>query len=337
MNSFITVRSIDVGFGDVKHVVDHRDGEPIECGSFPSMVARPAIQDLSGGSISARDTVVVTVKDTPYEVGPDVHLALGTHTARIVHKNFTAQPEYLALLRGALHYMATPQIDLLVVGLPVSDLATKTALIKNRLQGRHPTVGAESVNVGKVLVLAQPVGGLIDFSLSRGDYGQLRDSMNLVVDPGFFTFDWVLARGIQPIPARSGSYPGGVHAVLRLLAQVLSEELRVDLSDYTQLNQGLRSGFLRLFGREFPLADYLPAVQPVIEEAINALVNSVGPGYDIDHIVLVGGGASLFRSAIERRFPSHRVRVSDDSVYANVRGFQLAGEEIAQRKRIAVT
>ncbi len=334
MNS--VVRSVDVGFGDVKFVVSSNTGQPLGCRSFPSLVAHPAPQDLSGGSIAARDTVIVHVKGIPYETGPDVELSIGTHSARILHKDFTAQREYLALLRAALHYMATPTIDLLVVGLPVSLMSTKATFLKNKLEGLHPTVGGETVYVDKVLVLAQPIGGLIDFALTHGDYSQLRSATNLVIDPGFFTIDWVLSRGIQPIPARCGSFPGGMHAVLRRFAQVLSEAYQIDLDDYTVLDRGLRTGTLRVFGEELALADYLPAIRPVTDEAVNVLVNSVGDGRDVDNIVLVGGGAPFFRSAIERRFPSHRVHIVADAAFANVRGFQRAGEEMLRRNQIAV-
>lgn len=334
MNSI--VRSIDVGYGAVKFVVSSDIGQPLGCRSFPSLVAHPAHHDLSGGVIAERDTLIVDVEGVPYEVGPQVELALGAQTVRILNKDYTSQREYLALLYGALQYMHTPEIDCLVVGVPVSLLATKATVLKLTLEGLHKTSGSRSVYVNRVLVLAQPIGGLIDFASSSGDYEELRCTNNLIVDPGFYTLDWVVSRGIQPIPARCGSFPGGMHAVVQRLAQTLSAAFQTDFDDYTTLDRGLREGMLRLFGKDFALADYLPAIQPAVDAALNAMANSVGDGRDIDNILLVGGGATFFRSAIERRFPSHRIQIAPEPAFANVRGFQRAGEEMLRRNGAAL-
>ena len=46
-----------------------------------------------------------------------------------------------------------------------------------------------------------------------------------------------------------------------------------------------------------------------------------------DNIVLVGGGAHLFKRAVRRAFPRHTIFEVKEPIYANVRGFQLAGQE----------
>lgn len=74
------------------------------------------------------------------------------------------------------------------------------------------------------------------------------------------------------------------------------------------------------------LAQHWPGAQPRIREAVNAIANSVGEAMDVENIILVGGGANLFQSALQERFPTARVVVTPEPVFANVRGFQLAGE-----------
>ena len=49
--------------------------------------------------------------------------------------------------------------------------------------------------------------------------------------------------------------------------------------------------------------------------------------YDVQHIVLVGGGAPFYRKAINRHFKAHTIHEVPDPLYANVRGFQLLGEQ----------
>jgi plasmid segregation protein ParM len=188
-----------------------------------------------------------------------------------------------------------------------------------------------------VLVLAQPLGGLIDHALSSGSYGRLRETRNLVIDPGYFTVDWILAQGIQQIGERCGSFPGGTSAVLRQLAESLGKEQRLELDDPLVLDRALRTGRLTLYGREIPVARHLAEARCVADEAATAVANSVGDGRDIDAIVLVGGGAELFRPALGRRFPRHPVHVVPDPVFANVRGFQRAGGELIRRRQVEVT
>jgi plasmid segregation protein ParM len=331
-----TVRSIDVGYGNTKYVCTRPKGGEIACRLFPSLVSLSFGHDLSDGVIAKRDTVVVEVDGNPYEVGPDVELALRTHTARVLHRDFVGTPEYLALLRGALSYMQVSRIDLLVVGLPVSWLNTKSSELKARLTGDHPMREGSVVKVEKVLVLAQPLGGFIDHALSSGMYGQLRETRNLVIDPGFFTVDWILAKGIQPISERCGSFPGGTSAVLRKLAESIGKEQQLELDDPLVLDRALRTGRLTLYGRELPVARHLAAARLVADEAATAVANSVGDGRDIDAIVLVGGGAEFFRPALGRRFPRHLVYVVPDPVFANVRGFQRAGGELIRRRQVEV-
>lgn len=331
------VRAVDVGFGNTKYVVSSKSPRDIECALFPSLAPLASTFDLSGGVIGKRDSVIISVGDDRYEVGPDAALVLGTHAARVLNKDFCEGPEYLALLRGALSYISAPQIDLLVVGLPVSLLNSKGARLKQILETRHRLCNDEEANVSKVLVLAQPLGGLINYSLTQGIYDRIRQQRNLVIDVGFFTVDWIVARGIQPAPRRCGSFAGGIHAVLRRLAHVISEDRDIDFDDLTNLDEGLQKGVFNVSGRPIDLEHYLPAAKSVIQEAVNALVNSVGDGRDIDNIVLVGGGGQIFHDAIAARFPSHLVRIVSDPVFSNVRGFQLAGEELLRRSQAEVT
>ena len=60
------------------------------------------------------------------------------------------------------------------------------------------------------------------------------------------------------------------------------------------------------------------------------MLHYVGDASDIKNIILVGGGAFFFRKAIKEAFPKHRIHELKDALYANVKGFQLAGVEFAK-------
>ena len=49
----------------------------------------------------------------------------------------------------------------------------------------------------------------------------------------------------------------------------------------------------------------------------------------LQNIILVGGGAFLFKKAVKAAFPKHRIHEVKEPLFANVRGFQLAGQNYA--------
>ena len=53
---------------------------------------------------------------------------------------------------------------------------------------------------------------------------------------------------------------------------------------------------------------------------------------ELEHIILVGGGAYLYTKAVRRRFPKHNITEVADPMYANVRGFQLLGEQYVRER-----
>lgn len=331
-----TIRAVDVGYGNTKYSLSHsREGE-IPCGVFASIVAPAMDGDLSDGAIARRNTAVIHINGCDYEVGPDAELVTGAHAARVLHSEFLGTSEYIALLRGALRYMELETIDLLVVGLPVSYISNKAAALRSLAEGTHVLSPTHSVHVVKALVLAQPLGGLAYHAMTRGLYGRFLQTRNLIVDPGYYTVDWLTTKGLQPLPKRCGSFAGGVHAVTRAVARAVANEERIPLDELPLLDAALRDGYLTLFGRRTPLQPrHLEMARSVTEEAAHAIANSVGAGRDIEAILLVGGGANLYREALAQRFARHSVQIVREPVLANVRGFQLIGEEVTRRRQAA--
>lgn len=127
-----------------------------------------------------------------------------------------------------------------------------------------------------------------------------------------------------------------MQAVARAVARAVADEERIPLDKLPLLDAALRYGYLTLFGRRTPLqARHLETARSVTEEAAHAIANSVGAGRDIEAILLVGGGANLYREALAQRFPRHSVQIVREPLLANVRGFQLIGKEVARRRQAA--
>jgi plasmid segregation protein ParM len=198
------VRAIDVGYGNTKYVVSAERGQ-VKCAHFPSIAPVASGRDLAAALGRKRKTVEIPSGGLTYEIGPDAGLADDVFSTRNMDNDYLLSPEYLALARGAMHYMRVERIDLLVVGLPVSIFALKKAALEKRLTGSHD-VGGKRIVVKKVRVLAQPHGALMNFALGDADqFAEVKAQRHLIIDPGARTFDWLVGLGLKTIEKRSGA------------------------------------------------------------------------------------------------------------------------------------
>jgi plasmid segregation protein ParM len=69
----------------------------------------------------------------------------------------------------------------------------------------------------------------------------------------------------------------------------------------------------------------------VVEDCINRMVDGLRDAHEIiDLMVLVGGHPERYRDVLTKRFPAIPVFIMPESMSANVRGFQMIGEAIAE-------
>lgn len=327
------VRAIDVGYGNTKHTMFHTPGQDIACATFPSIAPHASAgPDLSGGVFQRRNTFIVEVGNVRYEVGKDARLAQDASYGRILDPAYSLTDTYLALVRGAIAYMGVPHIDLLVLGLPVNTFEQHQESLAARVRGEHPVPDADGnvrkVAVREVKVLPQPIGGFFDHSIRHQLYGRMKSQMNLLIDPGYYTLDWVVAQGVKMLNSRSGAHSGGMSAVLAAMAEAIGRKIGTQLNDVSVIDDALRTGTNpRFFGREFVLDEYLEIGKAKARQFVAVLANKVGNAVDIDNIILVGGGGEFFKDVIQEKFPNHQIVIAEDPVFANVRGFQFAGEQ----------
>jgi plasmid segregation protein ParM len=354
------VRAIDVGYGNVKFSFNHLDAfSKVECEIFPSRSPVAGDKSLSAGLVQGRDTVIINVRGTDYEVGKGVAKAQGTFDeSSVLDRVFCLSDSYLARLRGALYYMMgadkktnAPYINgghiaLLVVGLPVSTFRNKELPVKLKevLTGPHELPDGRSVIVDNVLVMPQPLGAFFEYAFENGMFETMSEQKNLIIDPGFFTFDWLLSDGLTIIDKRSDSVNRGMSAVIKEIVEAAKKKYKWDAETgmlMRMLDDHFRDGFeagkpFVVYQDQIDVKGLLIAGKSVINEAVSALVNNVGDGADIQNIILAGGGAQLYHTAIQEKFPRHKILVMGNPVYSNVRGFQLAGEQrVIQRLRNA--
>jgi len=224
------VRAADIGFWNVKYI-SNVVGNEIRCGNFAS-VAYPYMRNPSSQpGYERRKTIAIPINGLFYEVGPEVELAADTFRATQMHDRYTETPEYIALLRGALALMKQPAIDLLVVGLPVAALSTKKAALEKVVIGTHDIGNGKSVVVRKALAIAQPQGALVDFAVQHGKIATIEREQSLIIDPGSRTFDWLVARGMRLVQAKSHSVNRGVFDILQAIAVEIGHDIGTPYND----------------------------------------------------------------------------------------------------------
>ncbi|GBG14336.1 plasmid segregation protein ParM [Novimethylophilus kurashikiensis] len=325
----LVVRALDLGSGFVKLSKKTENG--LEFMSFPSLAPRHTGRDLSMSLLGKRDTVVVTVEGTQYEVGPDSGDLDTNDATRNLNDQYIYTDQYKACFYGALHYMGESTIDLLVVGLPLTTLH-RAADLKAMMEGTHVINEDETVTVKQALVLAQPMGGL-HYCLSLEDtvpeFEFLRDETNLIIDPGYLTFDFLVTNGEKINDPRSSAHPGGVSKVLRAIAESISNKFGMKYDNLTAIDRAIERRRIKISGQVEDMLEHIRNARAAIEGSVNYLRNIAGDGSDIDNIILMGGGEKIFSKTILNYYKDHKIYVLPDAQLANVKGFQAAGEKFA--------
>ena len=329
----LIVRAVDVGFGNTKFVTGIGGGRAsdIRCASFPSR-AYPSPRDPSKALGSeGRKTFAIPIGGLYYEVGPDVMLAADAFRATEIHGDYIGTPQYMALVRGALRMMKVDTIDLLVVGLPVAVFAAKKAALEKLMTGRHDVGAGKSVVVHKALAMAQPNGALIDYATQHDKVEAMEHEQSLVIDPGSRTFDWLVARGMKLSYKQSYSVDRGVSNILQLIADDISQEIGQPYTNLDSIDWALRNGkTLTVYQRQYNPARMRPMVEIIAKDAVAAMMRRIGGAFDVQHVILVGGGAFLFKKAVKQAFSTHQILEMKEPMFANVRGYQIAGTNYAQ-------
>ncbi|MCI0150940.1 MULTISPECIES: PRTRC system protein D [Paraburkholderia] len=330
-----SVFAVDVGYGNTKYAYRAASGT-IAADMFPSLAPLSASRSLSGygdSVLASRKVATIVIDEIEYEVGPDVALtAAYGNTGRALSNDFVLSDNYAALLAGAMHFAGVTHIERLVLGLPVHNMQKYSDALKQRFTG-DLEFGVARVRVDKVVVIPQPLGSLVSASSNRQkEFG--RDSAHLVIDVGYFTTDWVYANGFTMDDKRSGGMPGGASQIYQRIAGLLARDQDEQVDDLERIDKALRERKpFFYYGSDIDLDPYLEKSQPLIAGVVKEMQNNVGQLTNVRSIILSGGGAALYASAIRKAFPRVTLEVIDAPCLANAKGFLVVGEAGLARER----
>lgn len=339
------VRAIDVGYFNVKFThgrTKKEDGSTtIATDLFPALapVVSAEALGLAEGQKKTAGTVV-QVEGVHYYVGKDVDIYARGVEPREVNEDYCTTAKYLALLRGALFSMAREEnlppggtlvIEFLVVGLPLNTYARHKAKLTEVTKKQHSFTGPEGkpwvVEVGEVLVLTQPQGALYDAGFNnRGNL----DGLTLVLDVGGGTLDYLVGSPKKVIYARSGAYPRAMLACAHAVLDEINPAWKDNLGVVEKIDSAIRDGkeSITLQGEVFMMADYLPKVHAVLDEAVSKMMATVGNTADLEQVLCTGGGGKTLFEYLRVKWPDRAklLKLNSEPVFANVRGFQIRGE-----------
>lgn len=251
--------------------------------------------------------------------------------SRSLHADYTTSPSYEALFHAGLLLSEMDRVDVLVTGLPVSqylDEARRSALA-DQMRGAHQLTPKRAVTVEKVKVIPQPIGGLLDY-IDQEDV-DIEDARVLVVDPGFFSVDWVVVAHKDLHRQSSGTSLNASSVILEEASRRIAKDHGATVNTET-LENAVRAGksAVLVLGQRVEIAPYIEqatkAVGPVVVEAIQKSLRTETRSPDL--IVLVGGGADFFRESLKAAFPRLEVAIPKESVFSNARGFWIMGQAL---------
>ena len=344
------VLAVDVGFGNVKAAWGRPDStQPKAFQSWREICFKAVAHPVSvhdTGTMEGTDRVVVDVGNEAFYVGPEATFGGGV---RALHEDYISTPEYEALLAGAWSYMFKdtgllyPEVDLLVLGLPVSRFSsTRKRLIDIGSRTRRVPVPynmrersqKEYVDVkpARVIVLPQPYGGLRLASEDEKNYDLFdEDAVSLVIDPGYNTFDWFVARSMKPQLDLCGSFQGGVSQLLKKVSAAISADHGVESPNFGDVEHCLVAGTMNLGHKRLNMEPYRAMASREARAAVAEFLQRFDPSKNrVARIYICGGGAKFYSEALRERLAGYKIELMDDYVMANVRGFWLQGADELQ-------
>lgn len=344
----VNVRAVDVGYFSVKFTLGRKliNGDTfINTGIFPSLAPRLASgTTMESATNSKTDGCVVSLQGAKYFVGRDSVLFASGREPREVLPDYSSTDKYRALMLGALNYMAIDAgakshfvIRHLVLGLPLNTFNAQHAALTKMATGVHEIPdpkqpdGVRRITVERVNVIVQPIGAITNYGARMP--GETKDGWSLVIDSGGGTLDWYAARAMQPNWQRSGSYPKSMLACCYAVFDRIDPTWRDKFDIIERIDRAIRTGepSFKSAGTTYKMADYASDIEAVVKESVDKMMSALDSLDIYDRILFTGGGANLFLQNMTLRYPNLKkvMFLEEDSVFANVKGFQLIGEMLS--------
>lgn len=323
---------LDIGYSNLKlafgKVSDDGLAKPAVTRVLPAGAGRLSDLPLRMGKADGdTDALVVNVNGEKWAAGVD-QARLET-SVRELHADYPASDAYRALFHAALLMGEHDTVDQLITGLPVSQFLDKDlrARLSDRLTGQHQVTAGRAITVKNTLVVPQPFGAYLDLLNTVEDAAELEESRIMVIDPGFFSVDWIAIEEGEIRKASSGTSKRAMSVLIETVNSLIQED-HGGSAGIERLEQAVRQGktSVPVFGTPVELAPYMDkAAQRVAVEALKEMKQQLRANdRAVDVVLIVGGGAKAYEAAARDLFPKSRPVLPQEPVLANARGFWSA-------------
>ena len=322
----------DCGYSNCKLVFGAGDENVLRC-VFPSGVAdKSELQKIvyQNNADCEFKPMEITVNGRQF-VAAVSHNVAGVR--RILNDRYTETDEYYALFLTALRKMydsGVRIVDNLVTGLP-TNLSTDEAVcdqVRELMTGTHDVGGDEPIKVNNVMVVSQPLGGFSDYVWEKQLDSFAGDGTFLLVDCGYFSFDWLLVKAGAVVFKGSDTNKDASSRVLEETSNLLQSRINLP-AEVERIEKAIRSGSREVyiggdihnFSEELAAASY-----KVFTSAFRDMQNKVRDHAKlIDKVILCGGGAHFpgMREAALDEYDERLVDSVTNPVLSNALGFYL--------------
>lgn len=317
---------LDIGYSNLKIVMGEAGGKAKEL-LLPG--AAGPLEKMSSRLMSNEsDTVIkVSVDGKDWVAGVQANQLEGWE--RVLDEDFPWTDNYKALYYAALLKTGREKIDRVVTGLPVDQHVNveRREKLAERLKGKHMVAPNKWVEVADVKIVPQPIGALMhQISVSDEEQMEIIEEGHVVVmDPGYFSFDWVAVVGWAFRKESSGTSQRAMSRILEEASRLVEEDHGPGSCAMHKLENAIRDkrSTILVYGERIPYQAYFDqAVANVAPQAMASLRQAMreeDQGADI--IILTGGGGLAFKEAAESIFPRSKILVPENPVMANAKGF----------------
>lgn len=316
---------LDIGYSNVKLAFVDGSGHARTL-LFPASSALASSQSKMS-MLAQGSGYTVLVDGVSYVAGADPETL--SEFNRVVHEDYTGTQQYKSLFHAALLAVGVDRIEHLVTGLPVWQFEDDelTSRLCQQLEGTHQITPKVAVTVDRVTVVPQPFGAFMDCVSRLQANDPVFESTVLVVDPGFYSVDWVVIDKGQFKRDRSDSDMRASSVVIDRICLLVRDEY-----GQTPVRERIENA-LRQGKEEIVVGGSYRNIAPLIDQAKKEVSASIvdkikemlrDRSLSIDVVVMAGGGATLYGDAIKEAFPQSRFLQSDDPVLSNARGFLVA-------------
>lgn len=304
MRNIQTIIGLDIGRSAVKAVA-YANGEYFNV-EFPSVVS-PAITISDEPTLRQTEPETVTVDGDTYFTGETARLQGNVGTSVGLSHEWTASPEYRALVASALKRFDRKGVSgmdnpYLVIGTPSALFGT---------QNHQIAMDTKRVINADIKVLPQPAGAYFDFVLDKNGVpikDKLRDEDGnfrnwAIVEIGHFTTDFMLMIGGQNIERASSSCEG-MNFAGENLSRILLNTRNIHASTI-ECERAIRTGKIKQFSDVIIITKEIEeavsyVVKKIISKAESLLSTEVAK---LDGVLIAGGGANLVAHELKKKWP----------------------------------